>query len=203
MINCHVVDMYLVAGGSSDTLLAVNDLELVNSLGDVRYYQAPSGPEWRPTFYPGTPYDTTAAKYLDSFVSVGGRTEDGVPSLDVEGNLRQMPANGSQLDDAFGPPTTDAPNPGGGWFNGDPLNPVGLAFKSPIIPINSLTIFIGRFSMRDVETFDLTGSLSVTWNVGIDTEIRSGTFNIRELPAPGAGSLGILLGIIGRRRRRC
>ncbi|MCH2160623.1 MAG: hypothetical protein MK085_01985 [Phycisphaerales bacterium] len=200
-VECYVVDMYLVAGSSSDTLLQVNDLNFSNSLGDVLYYQAPSGPEWRPTFYPDTPYDTRAAMYLDSFVSTGGRTHDGVPSLDEEGNLLQMSANGTQLDADFGPPTIDVPNENGGWFNAEPDVPIGLAFDSPIVPINSLTIFIGRFSVRDVEAFDLSGLVSVTWNEGPGTDHRQGSFRIMEMPAPGGLAVGLLAGLATRRRR--
>ena len=49
--------------------------------------------------------------------------------------------------------------------------------------------------------FDLSGSLSVTWNEGIGTPGNQQAFDIMEVPAPGALALLGLGGLAVRRRR--
>ena len=203
VINAYVVDMYMTTDSASDALLNVYNANITNSLGDVSYYQGLTSAGWTPNLQ-GSVFDTADARYIDSFVSAGGRTVDGVASVDVDGNLIQMGANGTGTDPNFGGNDADQPAAGAGWYNGNPNNPVGVGFTNSNLPGalgSNLSILIGRFSIQDSGAFDLSGSLSVTWNEGIGTPGTQASFDIMEVPAPGALALLGVAGMASRRRR--
>ena len=203
VVNAYVVDMYLTSDSSTDALLNVYNANITNSLGDVSYYQGITSTGWSPNLQ-GGPFDTPDARYLDSFISAGGRTEGGSESLDIDGNLIQMGGNGTGTDPNFGGNNAAAPGADGGWYNGNPNNPIGVGFTNSNLPGalgSNLSIFIGRFSIQDSGEFDLSGALSVTWNEGIGTPGTQATFDIMEVPAPGALALLGVAGLASRRRR--
>ena len=201
VINAYVVDMYMTTDSASDALLNVYNANITNSLGDVSYYQGLTSAGWTPNLQ-GSVFDTADARYIDSFVSAGGRTVDGVASVDVDGNLIQMGANGTGTDPNFGGNDADQPAAGAGWYNSNPNNPIGVGYLNSTLPGalgEQLTMFIGRFTLS--EEFDLSGELSVTWNEGIGTPGTQETFSIQEVPAPGALALLGMAGLASRRRR--
>ena len=203
VVSCYVVDMYMTSNSSSDALLNVYNANITNSLGDVSYYQGLTAAGWTPNLQ-GGPFDTADARYLDSFISAGGRTEGGSESLDIDGNLIQMGGNGTGTDPNFGGNSAAAPGADGGWYNGNPNNPIGVGFTNSNLPGDlgsNLSIFIGRFSLEGSAEFDLSGALSVTWNEGIGTPGNQQSFDIMEVPAPGALALLGLAGMASRRRR--
>ena len=203
VVNAYVVDMYMTSDSSTDALLNVYNANITNSLGDVSYYQGITSAGWSPNLQ-GGPFDTPDARYIDSFISAGGRTEGGSESLDIDGNLIQMGGNGTGTDPNFGGNNAAAPGADGGWYNGNPNNPIGVGFTNSNLPGalgSNLSIFIGRFSIEDSGEFDLSGALSVTWNEGIGTPGTQATFDIMEVPAPGALALLGVAGLASRRRR--
>ena len=200
-VEAYVVDMYMWTDSADDALLNVYNASINNSLGNVAYYQALTASGWAPNFQGGV-FDTTASRYLDSFVSTGGRDSDGNASLDANGNLIQMGGNGTGTDPNFGGNDAEMPAEGAGWDNINPNNPIGVGYLNSNLPGalgQQLSIFIGRFTL-DAE-FDLSGELSVTWNEGIGTPGAQETFAINEIPAPGALALLGLSGLAARRRR--
>ena len=200
-VEAYVVDMYVWTDNANDALLNVYNANIANSQGDVAYYQSLTAGGWAPNFQGGI-FDTTASRYLDSFISNGGRDADGNASLDAEGNLIQMAGNGSNVDPGFGDNDSPAPGEDAGWYNGNPNNPIGVGYLNSTLPGalgEQLSIFIGRFTLAT--EFDLSGQLSVTWNEGIGTPGNQQTFDILEIPAPGALALLGLSGLASRRRR--
>ena len=203
LVTAYVVDMYMTSNSSADALLNVYNANITNSLGDVTYYQGLTSDGWAPNLQ-GSIFDTADARYLDSFVSAGGRTGAGAESLDTDGNMIQMGDNGTGTDPNFGGNNVAAPGEDGGWYNGNPNNPIGVGFTNSNLPGalgSNLSIFIGRFSIEDSGEFDLSGALSVTWNEGIGTPGTQATFDIMEVPAPGALALLGVAGLASRRRR--
>ena len=202
VVDAYVVDMYMSTDDAADTLLNVFNANISNSLGDVSYYQSQTAAGWSANFQGGI-FDTTASRYLDSFVSAGGRDSDANPSLDGDGNLIQMSANGTGTDPNFGGNNAAAPGENAGWYNGNPNNPIGVGFVNNTLPDpldSTLSIFIGRFTLD--QEFDLSGQLSVTWNEGIGTPGNQERFDIMEVPAPGALALLGVAGMASRRRRK-
>ena len=203
LISCYVVDMYMTSNDARDRLLNVYNANITNSLGEVSYYQSITNVGWIPNLQEG-PFDTGAARYLDSFVSIGGRNLDGSESLDIDGNLIQMGGNGTGTDPNFGGNTVNAPGENAGWYNGNPGYPIGLGYVNENLPGElgeNLSIFIGRFSLQDSGEFDLSGELSVTWNQDIGLPGNQATFEIMEVPTPGALALLGVAGMASRRRR--
>ena len=206
-VDVWVVDMYLRATTENDTVLNVYDLrgtngpddagEMINSLGNVSYYQSQTGAGWLPNNV-GAPFETDALKNADSFVSIGARHADGSTALNGGGGVWQMEPNGSALDPAFGGLNATAPGTNAGWYNSNPPSLIGRSML--LDPIGgSYGVFIGRFAVEGTQAFTLTGYLSVTWNDGIGTEPNQGQFYI---PAPGAGALLGAAVFCQRRRRR-
>ena len=188
----YVVDLWLQSDDATDTVLNTFGVNMFNSLGDVTYYQSFTGATWLPNNQ-GAPFETEALRHADSFVSMGGRTADLAPSYE-NGVVVQMNNNGTGLDPNFGGNNADRPGTDAGWYNSNPENYIG----SPVDGV----VFVGRFAMNGVQDFDLSGTLGVTWNNGIGTPGFQDTFDIMEVPAPGALALLSLAGVTGFRRRR-
>ena len=207
VVNAWVVDIYLRAETADDTVLNVYDLRgsngpdqegtLINSLGDVSYYQSQTGSGWLPNEQ-GDPFTTDALLMADSFVSIGARHPDGSTALNGNGGVWQMEANGTQLDPAFGLNTIGAPGSNAGWFNSNPTITIGRS-----MPLDALDgafgIFVGRFAVEGTQSFNLEGFLSVTWNDGLGTTPDQAQFVV---PAPGALALLGVAGLAKRNRRR-
>ena len=202
-----VVDMYLRATTENDTVLNVYDLRgsngpdvdgiMLNSLGEVNYYQSQTGAGWLPNNM-GSPFETDALKSADSFVSIGARHADGTSALNGGGGVWQMDANGTAVDPAFGGINASAPGTNAGWYNSSPPSLIGRSMVLEQLG-GDFGVFIGRFAVEGTQSFNLSGYLSVTWNDGIGSEPNQGQFYI---PAPGALALLTVAGITSRRRRR-
>ena len=201
-VTAYVVDMYLISDSANDALLNVYGANIVNSGGDVAYYQSLTASGWVPNYVAGGIFDTTASRFLDSFVSAGGRSEDGSESVDASGNMIQMSNNGTGTDPGFGGNDADAPGANAGWYNSNPNAPIGVGYTNSTLPGllgSNLSIFLGRFTLAS--EFDLSGQLSVTYNEGVGTPGNQATLDILEVPAPGALALLGLSGLAARRRR--
>jgi hypothetical protein len=198
--NGYVIDLWLVSDDETDTVLNTFNVNISNSLGASSYYQSFTGTGWTPNNL-GAPFETEALRRADSFVSMGARTVDGSESLD--GGVVQMSANGTGLDPAFGGPNAGAPGENAGWYNSNPPVSIGLPIQGIVPGVG--VVFVGRFSIQGAEDFDLSGTVSTTWNNGIGTDgAQAFDLQISELvvPAPGAMALLGLAGIAGGRRRR-
>jgi hypothetical protein len=198
--NGYVIDLWLVSDDETNTVLNTFNVNISNSLGASSYYQSFTGTGWTPNNL-GAPFETEALRRADSFVSMGARTVDGSESLD--GGVVQMSANGTGLDPAFGGPNAGAPGENAGWYNSNPPVSIGLPIQGIVPGVG--VVFVGRFSIQGAEDFDLSGTVSTTWNNGIGTDgAQAFDLQISELvvPAPGAMALLGLAGIAGGRRRR-
>ena len=204
LVTGYVVDLYLLSDSTDATLSFVQDAQISNSLGTVSYYQSQTAPGWEPnTISPGS--ITTASRYLDSFVSIGGR-DQATPSLDTNGALIQMSHNGTQLNPGLGDSEQNG-LPAAGWHNSNLNNSIGRAFVNETLPGQlgaNASIFLGRFTLS--EEFTLSGSVSVSWNTGPGTTSSMDSFiiqNAQSVPVPGLGGLAFLTGLgLTRRRRR-
>ena len=199
--NGYVIDLWLVSDDATDSVLNTFNVNISNSLGAANYYQSFTGTGWTPNNL-GAPFETDALRRADSFVSMGARTADGSESL-ADGGVVQMASNGTGLDPAFGGNNAAAPGSGAGWYNSNPPVSIGEPIQGIVPGVG--VVFIGRFSIQGATDFDLSGTVSATWNNGIGTDgAQAFDLQISELvvPAPGAMALLGLAGIAGGRRRR-
>ena len=204
MLTAYVVDLYLISDNTDDTLSLVHDVQINNSLGMVSYYQSQSAPGWEPDSN-NIGSVTSASRYLDSFVSIGGR-DNTTPSLDTNGTLIQMSDNGTHLNPGLAG-TDNTGLPASGWHNSNLANTIGQAFINETLPGQlgeNASIFLGRFTLT--EEFTLSGSLSISWNSGPGTSSNLDSFDIQNaqsIPVPGLGGIAFLCGLgLARRRTR-
>ena len=189
-VTVNVSDLYLLSDNAADVALNVYNLELAES-AQVSYYQSITGTGWTPTNLGGI-FDTPALRLADSFVTIGGFTQDTLLPEQAPGA-----GAGTGLDPNFG--GNDAAFPGdlAGWYNGSPPSLNGQVGMLP--GTIGMGVLIGRFAYDG--DFDLSGSeLFVTWNQGLGTPGNQAGF-IVNVPAPGAMALLGLAGLTGRRRR--
>ena len=167
-VSVTVEDLYLLTDDPKDVDLNIYDVYLPAS-GQVHYFQSQTGPGWTPTNL-GGPFDTTALRYADSFVTVGG-FDFGTAAAP------QAPGAGgaSALDPFFGGNDVAYPIDRAGWFNSSPPNLQGIAGQTPA----GLGVLIGRFAYDG--DFTIVGTqLSATWNQGIGTPGAQAGFTVRE-----------------------
>jgi hypothetical protein len=183
--NGTVVDLWLEFDDVNDVMLNVYNFNDVN-LGTT-YYQSFTGTGWQPNNL-GAPFETVALQNADSFISIGG-----------DGGA-QFAGNGTGVDPNFGGNTAGGPGANGGWYNSDPTTPIGAVVETSFTT-TGLGVFIGRFSVNGGSLNMAGGIGSATWNQGIGTEGSQASFDIVDIPAPGALALLGLAGFAGRRRR--
>ena len=183
--NGTVIDLWLEFDDIDDVLLNVYNFNDAN-LGTT-YYQSFTGTGWQPNNQ-GPPFETEALQIADSFISIGG---DGGS---------QSAGNGTGVDPNFGGNTAAGPGANGGWYNSDPTTPIGAVVETSFTT-TGLGVFIGRFSVNGGSLNMAGGIGSATWNQGIGTEGSQASFDIVDIPAPGALALLGLAGFAGRRRR--
>jgi hypothetical protein len=167
-VSVTVEDLYLLTDDPKDVDLNIYDVVLPES-GRVPYFQSTTGQGWLPTNL-GGPFDTTAVRYADSFVTVGG-FDFGTAAAP------QAPGAGgaSALDPFFGGNDVAYPIDRAGWFNSSPPNLQGIAGQTPA----GLGVLIGRFAYDG--DFTIVGTqLSATWNQGIGTTGTQASFTVRE-----------------------
>jgi len=189
-VTVHVSDLYLLSDDAADTVLNVYNLTLA-SAGQVSYFQSATGTGWTPNNLGGI-FDTPALRLADSFVTIGGFTQDTLLPEQAPGA-----GAGTGLDPNFGGNGAAFPGALAGWYNGSPPSLNGQVGMLP--GTIGMGVLIGRFAYDG--DFDLSGSeLFVTWNQGLGTPGNQAGF-IVNVPAPGAMALLGLAGLTGRRRR--
>ena len=192
-VNVNVSDLYLLSDDGADVALNVYNLTLADT-AQVNYFQSITGTGWTPTNLGGI-FDTPALRLADSFVTIGGFTQDTLLPEQSPGA-----GAGTGLDPNFGGNNAAMPGTDAGWYNGSPPSLNGLVGDVPDAQgsLGSLGVLIGRFAYDG--DFSLEGStLEVTWNQGLGTPGQQAGFTVA--PAPGALALLGLAGIAGRRRR--
>jgi len=192
-VSGYVVDLYLEFDGDADVMLNVYNFNDVN-LGTEAYFQGLTAPGWAPNEQ-GSIFETEVSQSFDSFIAIGGVTVDG-----ANGPI-QMAGNGVATDPNFGGNNAAGPQADGGWYNGNPNNPIGQ-----VVATNATTtgfgVFIGRFSVAGSAGFSMVGSDGfATYNQGVGTAGVQESFNVVDIPAPGALALLGLAGLASRRRR--
>ena len=189
-VSVNVSDLYLLSDDGADTVLNVYNMQMA-STGQVNYFQSATGTGWSPNNLGGI-FDTAALRLADSFVTVGGFTQDTLLPEQAPGA-----GSGTGLDPNFGGNNAAFPGDLAGWYNGSPPSLNGQVGMLP--GTIGMGVLIGRFAYDG--DFDLSGStLEVTWNQGLGTPGNQAGF-IVNVPAPGAMALLGLAGLAGRRRR--
>ena len=189
-VSVNVSDLYLLSDDAADTVLNVYNMQMA-SAGQVNYFQSATGTGWTPTNLGGI-FDTAALRLADSFVTIGGFTQDTLLPEQSPGA-----GAGTGLDPNFGGNTAAFPGALAGWYNGSPPSLNGQVGMLP--GTLGMGVLVGRFAYDG--DFDLTGSmLEVTWNQGLGTPGVQAGFEV-NIPAPGALALLGLAGFAGRRRR--
>ena len=189
-VSVNVSDLYLLSDDGADVALNVYNLMLADT-AQVNYFQSITGTGWTPTNLGGI-FDTPALRLADSFVTIGGFTQDTLLPEQSPGA-----GSGTGLDPNFGGNSAAFPGDLAGWYNGSPPSLNGQVGMLP--GTIGMGVLIGRFAFDG--DFDLSGtSLEVTWNQGLGTPGNQAEF-IVNVPAPGAMALLGLAGLTGRRRR--
>ncbi len=167
-VSVTVEDLYLLTDDPKDVDLNIYDVVLPAS-GQVPYFQSQTGPGWLPTNL-GGPFDTSALRFADSFVTIGGF------AFGTTAPPQEPGAGGSSaLDPFFGGNDVAYPIDRAGWFNSSPPNLQGIAGQTPA----GLGVLIGRFAYDG--DFTIVGTtLSATWNQGIGTPGAQAGFTVRE-----------------------
>ena len=187
-VTVNVSDLYLLSDDGADTVLNVYNMQMATA-GQVNYFQSATGTGWTPNNLGGI-FDTAALRLADSFVTIGGFTQDTLLPEQAPGA-----GAGTGLDPNFGGNGAAFPGDLAGWYNGSPPSLNGQVGEGAA----GLGVLIGRFA--SVGGHDLSGSeLFVTWNQGLGTPGNQAGF-IVNVPAPGALALLGLAGLTGRRRR--
>ena len=189
-VTRYVVDVYMLSDDPNDTLKNIYNWNLPD-YARLNYFQSFTGSGWQPSNL-GGPFDTAALRLADSFVTIGGFTQDTLLPEQSPGA-----GAGTGLDPNFGGNTAAFPGALAGWYNGSPPSLNGQVGMLP--GTLGMGVLVGRFAYDG--DFDLTGSmLEVTWNQGLGTPGVQAGFEV-NIPAPGALALLGLAGFAGRRRR--
>ena len=156
-------------------------------------------------------YDNTDGLY-DSFVTIGGRTQDAAGNPDSGNQLAKDPsfANFSSSTSGFGTlrtGTTTTTDDGPGWYSADPNNQMNKAGSYA-----DLKIMLGHFVVDVTSYLGTSTTLTLTFNGNITIKVGgtvqqqpvfANSFNfLPPIPAPGAVALIGLAALVSRRRAR-
>ena len=159
---------------------------------------------WNPDF------DNTDG-LVDSFVTIGGRTQDVAGNPDTGNQLSKDPSfsNFSSSTSGFGTlrtGTTTTTNAGPGWYAADPNNVMNKAGTYA-----DLKIMLGHFVVDVTSYIGTSNTLTLRFNGNITIKVNGTTqqqpnfansFNfLPSIPAPGAVALIGLAGVCARRRK--
>ena len=159
---------------------------------------------WNPDF------DNTDGLF-DSFLTIGGRTQDAAGNPDSGNQLAKDPsfANFSSSTSGFGTlrtGTTTTTDDGPGWYSADPNNQMNKAGSYA-----DLKIMLGHFVVDVTSYLGTSDTLTLTFNGNITIKVGGVTqqqpefaasFNfLPPIPAPGAIALVGLAGLVSRRRK--
>ena len=194
-VTVNVQDLYLSSSDLGDVALNVFNYNASSTAADS-YFQSFTGTGWQPTNL-GGPFDTTALRLADSFVTIGGFQQNTIAPEQAPGA-----GAGTGLDPNFGGNGAAAPGADAGWYNGSPPS---LNGQVGVVPnrfgqLNNQGVFIGRFATVGESDISLS-TLEVTWNQGLGTPGQQGNF-IVNIPGPGAIALLGVAGFTSRGRRR-
>jgi MYXO-CTERM domain-containing protein len=160
-------------------------------------------------------YDNTDG-WFDSFVTIGGRTQDVAGNPDSGNGLAKDPsfANYSSSTSGFGTlrtGTTSTTDDGPGWYSADPNNAMNKAGTYA-----DLKIMLGHFVVDVTSYLGTSDTLTLTFNGNITIKVGGVTqqqpqfaksFHFLQTgsppdcPAPGAVAVLGLVGLVSRRRR--
>lgn len=194
-VTVFVQDLYLSSNDAADMALNVFNLDTSGAADPASsYFQSGTSTGWLIQNGGGI-FDNPALRLADSFVTIGGVAQDTLlpeqaPGVDA----------GTGLDPNFGGNTAAAPGALAGWYNGSPPNLNGQVGQVAR-PDDSfgLGVMVGRFATSTFKDLSFS-SIEVTWNQGLGTQGRQGSFVVS--PAPGAMALLGLAGLMGGGRRR-
>ena len=159
---------------------------------------------WNPDF-------DNADGLVDSFVTIGGRTQDVAGNPDSGNQLAKDPsfANFSSSTSGFGTlrtGTTATTNAGPGWYSADPNNAMNKAGTYA-----DLKIMLGHFVVDVTNYIGTSNTLTLRFNGNITIKVNGTTqqqpnfansFNfLPPIPAPGAVALIGLAAVCARRRK--
>jgi hypothetical protein len=148
---------------------------------------------------------------VDSFVTIGGRTQDVAGNPDSGNGLSKDPsfANFSSSTSGFGTlrtGTTSTTNAGPGWYSADPNNVMNKAGTYA-----DLKIMLGHFVVDVTNYIGTSNTLTLRFNGNITIKVNGTTqqqpnfansFNfLPPIPAPGAVALIGLAAVCARRRK--
>ena len=157
---------------------------------------------WAPDF-------DNADGLFDSFVTIGGRTQDAAGNPETGNQLAKDPSfsNFSSSTSGFGTlrtGTTLTTDAGPGWYAGDPNNAMNKAGSYA-----DLKIMLGHFVVDVTSYLGTSDTLTLTFNGNITIKVGgtvqqqpvfANSFNF--IPAPGAVALIGLAALVSRRRAR-
>ena len=191
----------VVKNGVSNSATATN----ANATNGVLFNQGTgTNKGWNPDF------DNADGLY-DSFVTIGGRTQDAAGNPDSGNQLAKDPsfANFSSSTSGFGTlrtGTTTTTDDGPGWYSADPNNAMNKAGSYA-----DLKIMLGHFVVDVTSYLGTSTTLTLTFNGNITIKVGGVTqqqpqfansFNfLTPIPAPGAIALVGLAGLVSRRRK--
>ena len=191
----------VVKNGVSNSATATN----ANATNGVLFNQGTgTNKGWNPDF------DNTDGLY-DSFVTIGGRTQDAAGNPDSGNQLAKDPsfANFSSSTSGFGTlrtGTTSTTNAGPGWYSADPNNAMNKAGTYA-----DLKIMLGHFVVDVTNYIGTSNTLTLRFNGNITIKVNGTTqqqpnfansFNfLPPIPAPGAVALIGLAAVCARRRK--
>ena len=181
----EVADLYVLFDTPDANLLGVSEFTILNPSVE-QFYQSVTASGWMPNLQGGL-FETDAAKYADSFVTIGARNSGGSPSIDEDGEIVQPWPNGTSIGQSFGGNQAPVPSDGASWFNTNPNNLIG----SPLIDVpgsGELGVLIARFSILGNFPSCFEGQVELTWNYGPGTSAAQAQFLIGPLsPADSDG----------------
>ena len=190
-----------VLNGVANSATATN---LVNTNGVMFNQGTGVNKNWAPDF-------ENADGLYDSFVTIGGRTQDAAGNPDSGNQLAKDPsfANFSSSTTGFGTcrtGTTSTTDDGPGWYSADPNNAMNKGGSYA-----DLKIMLGHFVVDVTSYLGTSTTLTLTFNGNITIKVGgtvqqqpqfANSFNfLPPIPAPGAIALVGLAGLVSRRRK--
>ncbi len=176
---------------------------------------------WNPDF-------DNADGLFDSFVTIGGRTQEVAGNPDSGNQMSKDPSfsNYSSSTSGFGTlrtGTTSTTDAGPGWYSADPNNVLNKAGTYADITFNNMKIMLGHFVVDVTDYVGTSNSIQLSFlatytikiggmfqqqnrtSPGSPTQTTSSvplTFDFYAVPAPGAVALiGVAGAFFGKRRR--
>ena len=205
-----VMDVFVQCSGANDALLSYYGTSAFDSLvrtqrnglynsrtalvaGNGAPFAQAAGSDWMPSGQGGNAWD--------SFVTIGGRTQDAVAGVVADASFLNAGTPGAEV--VAGGTDSLGLYKGAGWYTNAPSGSLASAGA-----YGDLRIMLGRFTLEttslpatDVVRLQFKGNVTMMVE---GTEVQSSfheTFTYGFVPSPGAAALLGLAGAIRRRRR--